>query len=367
MAGKSGERRIHGCRRASDVAKTGRGSGAMRAGSGARTPTAREAASVAEVSMKIVIPGGSGQVGRILARHFHAEGHSVTVLSQAPRPAPWRVVEWDGLTAGKWVRTLEGSDVCINLTGRSVNCRYTGVNRRAIYDSRIGSTRLLNEVIGSLRHPPRVWINASTATIYRHTMDRAMDEATGELGGNEPGVPETWNFSIGVAKDWEAEFFRVLTPKTRKVAIRSAITLSPDRGGVFDVLLGLVRHGLGGTQGSGSQFVSWVHERDFVRAVSFLIEQERMEGVVNIAAPNPVTNREFMRVLRAAWGCRARLPAPEWLIEFGTFFMRTESELVLKSRRVVPGRLLNEGFEFQFPDWSGAARELVGRWRSAMN
>jgi len=150
--------------------------------------------------MRIVIPGGSGQVGNILARYFHAKGHTVTVLSRHPQPAPWHVASWDGTTPGEWVSELEGSDICINLAGRSVDCRYTDENRRAIMDSRVQSARLLNEVIASLRHPPRLWLNASTATIYRHALDRPMNEFTGELGGNEPGTPGTWNFSIGIAK-----------------------------------------------------------------------------------------------------------------------------------------------------------------------
>lgn len=314
--------------------------------------------------MKVVIPGGSGQVGSILARHFHARGDTVTVLSRSPNPrAPWPVLPWDGIAPGPWIAELEQSDVCINLAGRSVNCRYGEANRREIYDSRVRSTRLLNEVIGSLRHPPRLWINASTATIYRHSLDREMGE-TGELGGNEPGAPDTWNFSIDVAKAWEEAFFSGSTPGTRKIAIRSALTLSPDRGGVFDVLLGLVRHGIGGTQGAGTQFVSFVHEYDFARALDFLIEHEEFSGIVNVSSPHPLPNRDFMRTLRQAWGARFGLPSPQWLLEIGTWLMRTESELVLKSRRVVPGRLLDAGFRFQFAEWPAAARDLVARWRA---
>jgi uncharacterized protein len=314
--------------------------------------------------MKIVIPGGSGQVGRILARHFHAQGHAVTVFSRNPGPAPWRVAKWDGLTPGAWTAELGQSDVCINLAGRSVNCRYTAANRRAIYESRLQSTQVLNEAIASLNHAPRLWVNASTATIYRHALDRAMDERNGELGGHEPGAPDTWNFSIDVAKRWEEAFFSTAAPRTRKVAIRSAMTFSPDRGGVFDVLLGLVRHGLAGAQGPGTQFVSWIHEADFVRAVDLLIAREEFSGVVNLASPNPLPNRDFMRALREASGIRGGLPAPAWMIEIGALLMRTESELVLKSRRVVPGRLLDAGFEFVFPEWPGAASDLVDRWRS---
>jgi uncharacterized protein (TIGR01777 family) len=306
--------------------------------------------------MRIVIPGGSGQVGRILARHFHAQGHTVTVFSRTPQPAPWRVRPWNATD-------LAQSDVCINLAGRSVNCRYTPANRRAIYDSRIDSTRFLNHAISSLDRPPRLWINASTATIYRHAVDRPMSEYDGDLGGNEPGAPETWNFSIRVAKDWEETFFATPTPRTRKIAIRSVLTLSPDRGGVFDTLLALVRRGLGGRHGNGAQFVSWIHEVDFIRAIEFLIAREDFDGVVNLAAPNPLSNSDFLRALRDAWGARFGLPNPAWLIELGAFFMRTESELVLKSRRVVPGRLLAAGFPFSFPDWPSAARDLVDRWR----
>lgn len=313
--------------------------------------------------MKIVIPGGSGQVGQILARHFHGHGHDVTVLSRSPRPSPWRVVAWDGRTAGDWIRDLEQSDVCINLAGRSVNCRYTPANRSEIYDSRIQSTLLLNEAIASLRKAPRVWLNASTATIYRHALDRAMDEVHGEIGGNEPGAPDTWNFSIDVATNWEKAFFSVLTPLTRKVAMRSAITFSPDRGGAFDILSGLVRKGLGGTQGSGGQFVSWIHASDFVGAVELLIAHEDIDGVVNLASPNPLPNGDFMRGLRSAWGVRLGPGIPEWAIETGALLRRTESELVLKSRRVVPTRLLAAGFRFLFPTWPEAAQDLAQSWR----
>jgi uncharacterized protein (TIGR01777 family) len=315
--------------------------------------------------MRVVIPGGSGQVGGILARHFHAKGDTVTVLSRQPRPAPWRTVAWDGLTPGAWVAELEDCDVCINLAGRSVNCRYGAENRRAIYESRVRSTSLLNAAIASLKRPPHVWLNASTATIYRHSLDREMDEATGELGGNEPGAPDTWNFSIDVAKAWETAFFATPTPCTRKIAMRSAMTFSPDRGGVFDVLLGLVRRGLGGRQGPGTQFVSWIHEADFARAVDLLIARESISGVVNVASTNPLPNRDFTRALREAWGIGIGLPVDGWMVEIGALLMGTESELILKSRRVVPGRLAAEGFHFLFPEWPAAARDLAARWRAA--
>jgi uncharacterized protein (TIGR01777 family) len=314
--------------------------------------------------MKIVIPGGTGQVGQILARHFHAQGHIVTVLSRNIHSVPWRVVQWDGITRGPWVSELEDSDVCINLAGRSVNCRYHSTNRRAILNSRVQSTTILNEVIASLNNPPAIWLNASTATIYRHSLDLPMDEITGELGGNEPGAPDTWNFSIQVAKAWEEAFFSTPTPRTRKVALRSAMTFSPDPGGVFDVFLNLVRRGLGGTNSPGTQFVSWIHETDFIRSIEFLIANTQFDGVVNLASPNPLPNRDFLRAIRRAWGTRIGLPTASWIIEIGTFLMRTESELILKSRQVIPGRLLAAGFQFNFPHWPAAAQDLVARWKA---
>ena len=189
-----------------------------------------------------------------------------------------------------------------------------------------------------------------------------MDES-GEIGGREADVPETWRFSIDVATSWEKTFFSSSTARTRKVALRSAITMSPDRGSIFGILLRLVRFGLGGKVASGGQFVSWIHEADFIRTVDYVISHEEMDGVVNVAAPNPLPNREFMGALREAWGTKIGLPTPRWMLEVGTFLLRTESELVLKSRRVIPGRLLGSGFQFQFPTWPAAARELVQRWR----
>ena len=318
--------------------------------------------------LRIVIPGGSGLVGQVLARHFQEHGHQVTVLTRGPYTAEWQTVHWDGENTGPWTEYLEGADVCINLAGRSVNCRFTAANRKAVYDSRIHSTRLVGKVIAGLAEPPKVWMNAATATIYRHALDREMDEATGELGGNEliskrRRAPDAWNFSTRVAKDWEAAFFAVETPRTRKVALRTSIVFSPTPGSAFGVLSNLVRLGMGGRQGNGRQFVSWIHEADLARAVEFLIEDEEMEGPVNLAAPHPLPNRDFMAALREAWNVPNGLPAPALAIEVGAFFLRTESELVLKSRRVVPGRLLDAGFKFEFPNWPEAADDLVRQWR----
>jgi uncharacterized protein (TIGR01777 family) len=313
--------------------------------------------------LRIVIPGGSGQVGQVLARYLQERGHHVTVLTRGPHTAQWQTVHWDGQNPGLWTQYLEGADVCINLTGRSVNCRYNAENRAAIYNSRILSTRLLGEVIAGLADPPLLWLNASTATIYKHALDRPMDEQTGELGGNESKVPDTWNFSIRVAKDWEAAFFEAPTPRTRKVAMRSAIILSPKPGNAFAIFSNLVRASFGGKQGNGRQFISWIHEDDFACAVEFIIAREDLDGPINIASPNPEPNRVFMAELREAWGTPNGFPLPAPLLEIGAFFMRTETELVLKSRRAIPGRLLHAGFEFQFPNWPHAAEDLVDQWR----
>jgi uncharacterized protein len=314
--------------------------------------------------MKIVIPGGAGQVGTILARSFGGDGHDVVVLSRGGGKSPARVVLWDAATIGPWAAEIDGADVVVNLAGHNVNCRYTTKNRRLINDSRVNSTRVVGQAIAAAARPPRVWLQASTATIYAHSYNRANDEATGTLGGDEPSAPDSWRFSIDVAKAWEQAATEMKAPRTRLVLMRSAMTMSPDPGGVFDVLLGLVRRGLGGKAGDGRQYVSWIHERDFIRAVYWLIEHEDLDGPINLASPNPVPNAEFMRTLREAWGAPIGLPAAKWMLEVGAFFLRTETELVLKSRRVVPGRLLESGFKFEFPGWRDAAADLCLRWRS---
>ena len=298
--------------------------------------------------MKIVIPGGTGQVGTLLARKFQADGHEAVILGRSSR-------DWPG--------AIDGADVVINLVGRSVNCRYTKKNRAEILDSRISSVRAVGQAIRGAKRPPAVWLQASTATIYAHRYDAPNDETSGLIGGSEPGAPETWRFSIDVATAWERALDEEATPGTRKVKLRSAIILSPDSGGIFDTLLTLVRHGLGGKVGDGRQYVSWIHEIDFIRAVYWLIDREHLDGAVNLVAPAPLPHKEFMAALRQAWGVPFGLSGTEWMLEIAAFLHRTESELILKSRRVVPGRLLEDGFYFQYPEWPDAARELCRRWR----
>ena len=314
--------------------------------------------------MKILLPGGSGHLGTVLARAFHAAGHEVVVFSRNPASAPWRVVAWDGETLGLWKAELEGADALINLAGHSVNCRYNQKNRQVIFDSRLKSTCILGEAVAQAARPPRVWLQSSTATIYAHRFDAPNDEATGILGGQEPNLPDTWKFSYDVANSWERVFNEAAMPQTRKVLLRTSIVMSPMHCQAFDLLLMLVKFGLGGKAGHGRQYISWIHDHDFFRAILWLIEHGEVLGPVNLASPNPLPNADFMRGLRTAWGMPIGLPAAAWMIEIGTFFMRSEPELILKSRRVVPGRLVQGGFKFDFPTWPEAAQDLCRRSRA---
>ncbi|MEX2969719.1 TIGR01777 family oxidoreductase [Streptomyces sp. C184] len=311
--------------------------------------------------MKVVLPGGTGQVGTILARAMTAAGHEVTVVTR--RPAGAHDIGWDGVTLGRWAAAIDGCDVVINLAGRSVSCRYTAENLRAMMDSRVDSARVVGEAISAAARPPRVWLQMSTATVYAHRFDAAHDEATGVIGGSEAGVPDYWAYSVDIAQNWERAQAEASTPATRKVALRSAMVMSPDRGGVFDVLSRLTRLGLGGPVAGGAQYVSWIHDEDFVRAVEFLIARDDIEGPVNLASPGPLPHRDFMRALRTAWGVPVGLPATRWMAEWGAFALRSDTELLLKSRRVVPGRLRAAGFAFAHPEWETAATSLVQRTR----
>jgi uncharacterized protein (TIGR01777 family) len=268
--------------------------------------------------MKVLIPGGSGHVGTILARAFHERGDEVIVLSRTPtNTLPWQVVQWDGETRGDWAAEFNGAQVVINLAGQSVNCRYTTENRRNIIDSRVNSTRVVGQAIAQASNPPAVWLQASTATLYAHRYDAANDEATGVIGGDEPNAPDTWRFSIDVVKAWERAADESKTPQTRKVLMRTAIVMSPDRGGPFDTLLRLVRFGLGGQSGDGRQFISWLHEVDLVRSVFWLIEKDELSGPVNLAAPSPLPNAEFMRLLREALALLSDFPQPNGCLSWG--------------------------------------------------
>src|SRR4051794_1892452 len=254
--------------------------------------------------MKVVIPGGTGHLGRVLGRALAGQGHEVVVLTRretGPEPGA-RHVHWDGRSAGPWTAEIDGSDVVLNLAGRSVNCRYTRANLREMTTSRVDSARVVGGAIARAERPPRVWLQMSTATIYAHRHDAPNDETTGVLGGDEPDVPGYWARSVDIAKAWEREQRLADTPHTRKVALRTAMVMSPEPGGAFEALLRLARLGLGGPVAGGAQYVSWIHEDDLVRAIGFLVARDELSGPVNLAAPEPLPYRDFQRALRAAAG-----------------------------------------------------------------
>lgn len=298
-------------------------------------------------------------MGTLLRRRAEKRGDEVVVLSRSPRAGD---LMWDGRTLGPWASAIDGADVVINLAGRSVNCRYTKQNLSDMMSSRVDSTRVVGRAIAQAKRPPATWLQMSTATIYAHRFDAPNDEITGVLGGNEPGVPGYWGFSVDIAKAWERAQAEADTPHTRKVQLRAAMVMSPDRGGIFDVMASMARWGLGGAVGGGGQYVSWIHETDFCAAIDFLIERAELDGPVNFAAPSPLPYREFMRVLREAVRAPFGLPATKWMAEIGAFFLRTDTELLLKSRRVVPKRLVDAGFRFTHDTWADASRELASRW-----
>ena len=303
---------------------------------------------------KIIISGGSGFLGQALAKYFGELNWRVVILSRSPKNAD--EVQWDGQTSGSWQSELEGAEAIVNLAGKSVDCRYTPRNRGEILNSRIDPTGAIGKAIQECSNPPRVWLNSSTATIYRHTFGPAHDE-TGEIGAHPEADDE---FSVEVAKQWERALDDVLTPKTRKVALRAAMVLGHGRNSVFPTLQRLTKLGLGGRMGSGKQFVSWIHEADFCRAIHWIIEHNDLAGPINIAAPSPVTNTEMMSTLREVLRVPFGLPASRWMLDIGAFFLRTEVELIIKSRRVVPGRLTKSGFQFQFTKMRQAFLNLAG-------
>jgi len=311
---------------------------------------------------RIVVAGGSGFIGGLLTDRLVSGNTEIVVLTRSPRPSAdsIRQVQWDGRTLGDWVRELDGARALINLAGRSVNCRYNEKNRREILESRVDSTRVLGEAIAQCTTPPPVWLNMSTATIYKHTFGQPNDEATGIIGA----TPEAKDaFSIEVARAWEETLNRAQTPATRKVALRSAIVFAPGEGGIFRVLRSLTRFGLGGPIAGGKQYVSWIHGDDFCLAVEWLIDRDDFSGPVNLASPNPVTQREMMGIIRRELGVPFGLPATRRMLEVAAFVHRTEAELIIKSRFVIPGRLLAAGFQFRFLRMEDAVREIEARLR----
>lgn len=308
--------------------------------------------------MKIVIAGGTGHVGSALTKYFLKAGHEVVVLSRGGQCAA-RVALWDAVHAGSWFSEVDGSDLVINLAGRTVDCRYTQENLQQMLDSRVFSTRIIGEAIRKAKSPPKLWLQMSTATIYAHRFTEANDEFTGIIGGNEVGIPAYWKKSIDIAIAWEKTLAEAQTGKTRKVALRTAMVMGKHPESIFGVLSKMARLGLGGAIGGGQQFVSWIHESDFISAVEFIIQHEELNGAINICAPEPLPQKEFMRHLRKALHVTIGFPATAWMAEIGAFILRTDTELLLKSRRVQPGRLLKAGFQFKFPQWSLASQNLA--------
>lgn len=300
---------------------------------------------------RIVLAGGSGYLGSVLAAHFSRIAEEVIILSRTPRRTTnnIRTIVWDGRQQGAWIHGLEEADLLVNLCGKNVNCRYNERNKQEILRSRIEPTELLGQVIGHLKQPPALWINVTSATIYRHAEDRAQDEKTGEEGHG---------FSVDICRQWEEAFFKTLTPRTRKIALRMGIVLGR-KDGVFPRLLNLVKYGLGGKQGSGSQFVSWIHEQDAAHCVEWLTEQPALSGIINCTAPNAVSNRELMALIRKTSGKPIGLPSPAWLLEVGAVVIGTETELILKSRWVTPKRLLDAGYRFHFPAAAEAVQDIM--------
>jgi uncharacterized protein (TIGR01777 family) len=300
---------------------------------------------------KIILAGGNGYLGGILAEYYKDLAHEVIILSRksAEPKANVRTLLWDGKTEGSWAGALYGADLLVNLCGKNVNCRYTAKNQQEVFASRNVPTRLLNQVVSKMEHPPKLWINATSATIYRHAEDHAQDEYTGEIG---------YGFSIDVCKQWEAAFFETETPQTRKVALRIGIVLGR-YDSAFPRLLNLVKCGLGGRQGDGQQYMSWIHEQDVARSTEWILDHDHLDGVVNCTAPVAIKNELFMKTLRQAWGIPFGLPSPQWLLEIGMLLIGSETELVLKSRWVAPGRLLDSGFKFHFAEARHAIHDIL--------
>ena len=301
-------------------------------------------------SKKIVITGGTGFLGTYLTKYFTAKGYHIYIISRSQKPSKPNVtyLQWDGKTQDNWVTAIENATAVINLAGKSVNCRYTTTNKRIIEESRVFATQAIGEAIRNADQPPKVWLNGGSATIYRYSEDKQMTEQDGELGTG---------FSVNVCKAWEKAFNAIETPNTRKVIMRIAITLGKN-GGVIEPLRNLVITGLGGKQGHGRQTVSWLHVHDFARTVEWLIAKNDFKGIVNCVSPQPITNTDFMKTFRKVYGVPFGLPQPKWMLKMGAVMIGTETELILKSRNVVPKRLLDAGFQFEYTDLEKAIRQI---------
>jgi len=314
---------------------------------------------------KIILAGGTGFIGQELVRYFGKE-NKITILTRnlfnarnnrnhyssltEKDLAAVKFIQWDGKSTGEWIKELDGADLIINLAGKTVNCRYTEKNKKEIFDSRTDAVKAIGAAINQCTSPPRLWINASSATIYRHAEDRPQDEYTGEFHDG---------FSVQVCKLWEKTFYEQATPETRKVALRMAITLGP--GGVLIPYFNLLKFGLGGKQGNGRQMYSWIHIEDTCRILEWINDHSMMEGTYNCSSPSPVTNATFMNLLRKTTGCAVGLPAYKWMLKIGATLIGTETELVLKSRWVIPTKIIESGFDFKYPSLANAFNDIISK------
>lgn len=300
---------------------------------------------------KIIISGGSGFIGKYVANFFHKKKYDVIILTRGKARIENGItyLNWDGRSFGNWAKKLEGAEMILNLAGKSVDCRYNEKNKKEILNSRIDSTKIIGEAIDNCIIPPKLWVNMSTATIYEHTLEgNANDEKNGIIGDD---------FSMNVAKYWEKTFDNFNLFATRKITMRTSIVLGKE-GGALTHLAPLVKFGLGGKNGSGKQFVSWIHVEDLARIIEWFMDNKNASGVYNCTSPTPIRNEFFMQKIREAFSISIGLPATKWMIEIGTFLLRSESELVLKSRKVVPKKLQEEGFIFNFEKLEEALRNI---------
>lgn len=302
---------------------------------------------------KIVLAGGSGQIGKTLCKHFKDTTESIIILSRSTEKHEGNIhfLQWDGKTLGAWARELEDVDILINLTGKNVNCRYNQKNKDEIINSRVDSIKVIANAILLCKKPPALYIQCVSATIYRHAEDRPMTEENNEIEDD---------FSVQVCKKWEQSFWEETNQLTnvRKAVLRISLVFSPKEG-VFPRLKNLVKFGLGGQQGNGRQMVSWIHEKDLTNIVEWIAIFPELEGTFNCTAPLPLQNKEMMKIIRKAFDMPIGLPAPRFLLEFGALLIGTETELILKSRWVLPERLLQSGYQFQYPDMVSAVNAIL--------
>ena len=314
--------------------------------------------------MKIVIPGGTGSLGRLLVESDFSKKHDLVVLSRGgAQSSQARMVPWNGCTLGEWAREIDGADVVINLSGQSVKCLYTEKKLKTLKNSRINPTQVIGQAIRQAQKPPALWIQMSSAAIYAHRFDAPNDEETGRIG-ESPDIPVVWKNIVQLVRDWEEALYAPQTEYTRKVAVRCGVVMDLNPGGAFDIFAKLSRLGLGGPIAGGKQMVSWVHKSDFVSAIDFILQNDAIKGPVNLCSPHPISQGEFMKTLRETIGVKFGLPSAKWMIELSSYFIGIDSELSLKSRYVIPKVLMDHKYSFQFPDWKKAAEDLYSQWKA---